>query len=137
MPHISRKKLSEEDFRKIYKSFLHSFSKFRAEDSIDKFFWEFLTSTEKVMFSKRLAIILLLEKGASHYAIWNALQVSPSTVERLAKRLDRGGYADIVKLLKENESNLVKIIGALFEILTPSPYHVSRKKFLEAKRKGR
>ena len=137
MPHISKKKLNKEDFNKIYKSFLRSFGKFKDQGASDRFFWEFLTPTEKVMFSKRLAIILLLNRGVSHYAIWNALNVSPSTVERIAKRLDRGGYIEILKLLKEDGGKLLKVLEALFEILTPPPYHLSRAKFIEAKRRGR
>ncbi len=136
MPHVSKKKLSKEDSKKLYGSFLRSLGKLRGQPALDKFLWEFLSPTEKEMFSKRLAIIVLLDKGISHYAIWNALNVSPSTVERIAKKLDRGGFVEILNLLKEDNGKLLKILETLFEVLAPPPYHVSRKRFIEAKRRG-
>ncbi len=135
MPHVSKRELTKNEFRQIYKNFLELVVRSKDKELMDRFFWEFLTPTEKIMLSKRLAIVCLLEKGLSSYEIWNMLKVSSSTVDRIGKYWERGKYAHIVKILKNSDSKLWKAIEKVADILTPHPYHVSKKKFLEYKRK--
>ena len=135
MPHISQKPLSEEEFKRIYKEFIRSVSRFKDQKSFEQFFWEFLTPTEKVMLAKRLAVIVLLNKGLSSYEIWKFLNVSPSTIERLGVKLDRNGYKHIVKTLSDKKVKFIKFVEALVFILEPPPYHASKKKYLEYKRR--
>ncbi|MBI1974254.1 MAG: hypothetical protein HYS51_00105 [Candidatus Zambryskibacteria bacterium] len=136
MPHVSKRALSKKDFQNIYKSFTQAFNKFQGND-IERLFGEFLTHTERVMLSKRLAIILLLDKGISPYRIWKGLKVSSSTVGRLGKRLEKGDYISILKILhsKKKNSKLIKFLDVMVDLLTPPPYYLSREKFIEYKRK--
>ncbi|MDP2642035.1 MAG: Trp family transcriptional regulator [bacterium] len=129
MSHVSRKQLSNREFNEIYKSLIRSLHKLKG-DSLENFFWEFLTPTEKVMLAKRLLVIILLEQGVSQYKIWKMLNVSPSTIERYGKKLDRGGFEHMRKILGTKEDKLTKIIKAIWHVIEPPPYHVSRDKYI-------
>lgn len=134
MPHISKKDLSKRDFYQIYDQFVRSLDNLSGRKAKERFLWEFLTPTEKIMLSKRLAIIFLLEKGISPYDIWKKLDVSSSTVERIGKKLDRGGYREVTRSFKNKDS-----MDEWFEILSTAggimpPRFGSRKKWLASRK---
>jgi len=118
MPHISKKKLKQEIFEEIHKSFLKALSRSGRSNSIEFFSSQFFTKTERIMFAKRLAIIALLQKEFSYYKIENLLKVSPSTVARIDNNLQQGQYNSLIKILKirtKEESfwkNLEKVLRA-------------------------
>ena len=81
MPHVSNKKLSDADFKKIYDQFISIVDTAGASRKGDLFLKEFLTYTEKIMFAKRIAILFMLDEGVSKHHISQVLSVSPSTVD--------------------------------------------------------
>lgn len=133
MPHVSKKKLNDREFQKIYKNFIGVLHKSKDKRSMERFFWEFLTPTEKIMLSKRLAMIMLAEKGVSSYQMWKLLGVSSSTADRISDKIDRGGYPYIVSLFRKKDSQLTKVLGEVLDILTPPPYYVSKEEFIRRK----
>jgi len=74
------------------------------------------------MFAKRLAIILMLIAGASHYRICNILKVSSSTTLRLNQQLDDGDFDSIKKFVKnkKNTTYVKKHISFLAAITSPT-----------------
>jgi len=99
MPHISKKKLGREVFLRIHKQFVAVVAELRTPVSVESFLGELLTTTEKIMLAKRLAIIFMLNEGVSEYYIYRTLKVSPSTVARMHVAFDGGKYKKIVRVL--------------------------------------
>ena len=101
MPHISKRLLEKNKFLDIHKQLYKILSTLSRSGKANVIFDELMTKTEKIMFAKRLAIILMLDQNESIYAIEQVLKVSPSTVARMSVLYDNGAYS---KLLKEFRS---------------------------------
>src|SRR3989338_7244626 len=81
MPHISKRRIK----RKIYK---------KLNDNLVN---DLLTYTERIMVSKRIAIILMLNEGYSFRAIESALKVTLQTVLRFWKMKKKGRFGSLAK----------------------------------------
>ena len=104
MPHISKKFLQKDNFSKIQKQLYKVTNDLVRSGESKLFFDEILTKTEKIMLSKRLAMIIMLNEGESPYAIENMLKVSPSTVYRISLSYEKGKYSGVLKEVKEQSS---------------------------------
>lgn len=96
MPHVSRhtpvRKVSDRTFELLVACVTTKGSAVERR----AFFTALLTPTERIMFSKRFAIIYMLTKGHSFDTIQETLRVSPSTIARIWVAIQKGKYADIV-----------------------------------------
>ena len=122
MPHISKRRLKQETFRSMKKSFTNLMAAPRNPRLTQLLLNDVLTATERIMLAKRLAAIVMLCRGYSSYKIHMVLKLSPSTVARLEARLENGAFPYLEslfrgsrskKLLKEAENfwdSLFKII---------------------------
>ena len=102
-----------KELERLQQELVHSFERATHKDKMKGFFAEFFTRTEKVMLAKRLAIIAMLSRGVAWNAVANILNVSPSTVERMALAYSRGRYSNIEKFAlgkKDNQAILEAII---------------------------
>jgi uncharacterized protein YerC len=88
----------------------------------EKFLQEFMTPTEQIMLSKRLAIVAMLANGVSSYKIWNLLKVSPSTVARLQSRLESGAFTTMERYIKDKRHRhiLRKHLELLLFVISPA-----------------
>ena len=80
MPQISKHQLQPEMADIIYSEFSGFVSKISTADGMHEFLNDFFTPTEKVMFSKRFMIMVLLMRGHSALHVKNTLFVSNSAV---------------------------------------------------------
>lgn len=87
MPHVSKKRLPEETLQQIIDSFLFVLTDIKDKKSMAGFVDSFFSKTEKMMFSKRLAIIYLLNEGIEETKISQILGVTQSTVSLMKLRL--------------------------------------------------
>lgn len=113
MPHISKRFLQKEKYLEIHKQLYKIIKELSRTGGAKLIFDELFTKTEKLMLAKRLAIILLLDKDESIYAIENTLKVSPSTVARISLLCEEGKFKDLVKEIKKQTgfwSQMEKII---------------------------
>lgn len=85
MTNVSRKKLRPSVSKTIDAQFIQTIARFDKR-SAKKFLDDFFTAAERMMFAKRLAILLLLEEDFSPYRIAILLNVSTSTVRRVYAR---------------------------------------------------
>ena len=100
MPHISKRLLEKDDFININKQFYKIIGNLVRSGKTRLLFDGILTKTERIMLSKRLAIIILLDKGESIYAIEKLMKVSPSTVARMSVLYDIGTYSDLLNEIR-------------------------------------
>jgi len=85
------------------------------------------------MLSKRLAIIYMLAKGYTFDSIQETLRVSPATIAKTWKGIERGKYAEIMKRLGKKIENDPDI-STWFSMLLP-PTHMTRKQYSERMRR--
>ena len=120
MPHVSHIKLKKEQFEKIYKKLAFVFDSAGKNQKSKLILDEFLTSTEKIMLAKRLAIIFMLNEKISIHHISEALFVSSSTVNRISLKYDIGKFAHMSEIAKNNKADVWEILKTLILIgLTP------------------
>ena len=113
MTHISKQKLKEEDFKKIYDQLISMFDTAGDSRRSDRLLKEFLTSAEKVMLAKRFAILCMLEQGVSQHFIGQVLKVSPSTVNRIFLQYQNNKFRYIESILKKNRRNIWDTLGTI------------------------
>ncbi|OGG19383.1 hypothetical protein A2721_02545 [Candidatus Gottesmanbacteria bacterium RIFCSPHIGHO2_01_FULL_47_48] len=87
-------------------------TKLDSKDFVAEFLNDILTSTERVMMTKRLAMAVLLLRGWDQEAISSYLKVSTSTVRGVKKVLKHGGdgYRKIVaRIERDKEWEKIKL----------------------------
>jgi uncharacterized protein YerC len=103
---ISKYPISTQVYERILDVFLKVLVKIESKDEANQFIKDFLTPTEQVMLSKRLAIAFLLEKDYDYRTISRILRVSLTTVARvnLMRKYGGQGYERMIrKLLREEK----------------------------------
>ncbi len=104
MAQISKIQPGVELSKEIYSQLLFLFSSLTLQTELSNFLSEFFTKTEKVMFAKRLAIAVLLERGYSYREVRMILKVSFPTIRSVEFWLQHGtGYKSAVKKIVERE----------------------------------
>lgn len=83
MPHVSKYKLPLKEEKELIESLNLVLSSISKRDEMLKFLASLLTDTEKLMFAKRLATIVLIKEGVPDFDIANSLHVTRMTVSRL------------------------------------------------------
>lgn len=91
MPQISRFPLKPKIAKEITNSLWWVVANLRTEDEVSKFLGDLLTTTEKTMLAKRLAVALMLEKGFTYWQIRDTLKVSTATILAMRNWLEKGG----------------------------------------------
>lgn len=129
MPHISKKQLSEKTERALKNKLVDMLRIIGKDRKVTYSLNELLTFTEGVMLAKRLGMIYLVHKGNSTLDICDTLNVSPSTVARIEKIQDRGGYQNIEKVFHKLEPSLIEVIEILLSSV-PSKVGKDRWNFL-------
>ncbi len=110
MPHVSDKKLDEKYYNKLYLELIKilDFVGYSGENS--RLLEEFFTETERIMFTKRLAVICLLQEGVSKPYISDLLLVSPSTVDRISLQYEIGNYSYLASVIKKHNKTIWELL---------------------------
>lgn len=105
MPHVSRRKLKKETEKELIDSLQVVLTKISTKDSMDVFLTALLSSTEKLMLAKRLAIVVFLKENLSDSQIADLLYVTRETVNRIEMQvsIQGQGYAIALKKLEEEK----------------------------------
>lgn len=105
MPHVSRKSLPKKTEIELINSLKIVVKRTTKNDEIEKLISSLLTRTEKLMISKRLAIVVLLKEGVPEQDIADGLNVTRETVERLnlISQVRGEGYEVAIKKLKDEK----------------------------------
>lgn len=104
MPHVSQRRLKQETFQSMRKSFTNLMAVPRNPRLTQLLLNDVLTATERVMIAKRLAAIVMLCRGYSAYKIHMVLKLSPSTVARLEAQLENGAFPYLESLFRGSRS---------------------------------
>jgi TrpR-related protein YerC/YecD len=91
MAQVSRNPIHKDVHYQIRDDFVWILSALRSIDEAKSFYYDFFTKTERMMFAKRLAVAMMLEKELTYQDIRSLLHVSTSTISRVSGWLDRSG----------------------------------------------
>lgn len=109
MSHVSKKLLEQKKFFDIHKELFKAIAELSRSGRTSVALGELFTKTEKLMLAKRLAIICMLDRKESIYAIERALKVSPSTVARISLGCEKGAYSHLISEIRGQNSFWVQL----------------------------
>ena len=135
MPHISRHKLNPELSHKIFRKLIVTFEKADKNHGISAIINELFTDTEKVMFAKRVAIVLMLSNNTPQHRIVDILKVSPTTVAKISLHIEIGRYNMILKTSREEKMDMEKIVWNILTVGGIMPPKVGRSYWRKYSRK--
>ncbi len=127
MPHVSKNKLDEQTFERIFKKLISVLEKAHGKNKFISVVEELLTETEKIMLAKRLAIVLMLFGDTPQHRISEVLFVSPSTIARISLAIELGKYNVIKSISTKERVDLEKIIWLLLTAGGIMPPRAGRK----------
>lgn len=136
MAQVSKRFLHKKVEERILDLFWTSLSSLSTKQKVALFLDDLLTSTEKLMLSKRLAIAFMLMKGHGYPAINDRLKVSDPTIWNVKTNLSlRGkGYKMAIEQImsKEKWEKFWQDLDNFFQEILPPRYGTNWK---EARRK--
>lgn len=103
MTQVSKKYLRREIEEKVYLTFWQTIVDTKNVDEASGFFSEFFTKNEKVNFAKRLTIAILLHKGYEWRMIADMIKVSPTTIGKMAAKLESDEFQKMLAKMDEKE----------------------------------
>ncbi len=115
MTHVSKKQLEAKHLESLFIQLSKIIAKLD-ERSSEEFFNEFFGPEEKIMFAKRLAVIVMCIEGNSTYRIAQLLMMSPSTTERIKHKFIKGDYKNIERIIT-NKRRDYKELWEVLEII--------------------
>lgn len=133
MPHVSRHTPVRKVSDKIFERLTEGVTTKGTPGKRRAFFNDMLTPTERIMLSKRFAIIYLLTRGYSFSAIQETLRVSPSTIARIWEAVQKGKYAEVVRRVRPIDGEATDIIRWFADLLPP--ISTSKKEYAERMRR--
>src|SRR3989338_463665 len=104
MTQISKRQLRKEIEQSVYDIFWDTIVRIAKKEEAEAFFSEFLTRTEKVNFTKRLAVAILLYKNYDWRTIGDILKVSIGTISRIDSKINSLGFKTIFAKLEKERS---------------------------------
>ena len=97
--------MKKEIFDTISARFIQYITRFKKPKTTEEFLNQLLSDKEKILLTKRFAIILLLDRGYTFHTIINSLKVSNSTIATLQKKRKRGDFKSFTNFVLENKGN--------------------------------
>ena len=114
MSQVSKYQIQKDVYDEIFDTFLQTIASLNTKREVLEFFNEFLTSTEKIMFSKRLAAGLLIAEGYDYRDIVSLLKISTGTISTFSSFYKYGeGYKKVIDKIKVGKevSEFLRNIG--------------------------
>lgn len=106
MVNVSKKKLKKSVSDKINSRLVNIIANLETNTSTEGFLNNLLTESEKIVLAKRLSIIFMLYEKISMYRIHVVLNVSKSTVIKVANDIDFGKYENILEIVKKRKNRV-------------------------------
>lgn len=120
MTQVSKYYLRKNVLNHIFDMFLSLIVKIKTKKSAHRFYEEFFSPTERVMFAKRLAIGILIAKKYEYREISTSLKVSTATINRFSVLYKQGTsykkFVDTILLSQELQMFLLELGEGLANI---------------------
>ena len=121
MPHVSKRKLDEEQVDDLFLQIVYVLERASNRGKLKWVLKQLLTPTEKVMFAKRLAVISMLSQNVPIFDIAENLSMSPSTIDIMSLKFESGRYSDVVKngLRNRDITDIIRMIETIGGMMPP------------------
>ena len=106
MVNISKKKLKKDILDQINNRLINTIAQLETNLSTKNFINDLLSEFEKIVLAKRLSVIFMLQENISWYRISRLLNLSPTTVRKIAREIDLAGYENIIKIAKQKKNKV-------------------------------
>ena len=117
MTNVSRHKLNKEFEKELFSQFIGLFSASNKKHNAE-LFTSLFTESERIMFIKRLAIIVLLQKKVSAYKIAQKLRVSDATVRSIQEQIATRKFSPIILCIKKKSFDATSFWDTVEKILS-------------------
>lgn len=107
MTNVSKRKLQQVVLNAVTEHLFAYIAKSHTKRKAQVLVEELFTDAERLMFAKRLAIVIMLEQGVRFVDIQATLKVSPTTVTRVWKDKKRGGYRSVIAHCRHSDFSAV------------------------------
>ncbi|OGM19094.1 hypothetical protein A2686_00850 [Candidatus Woesebacteria bacterium RIFCSPHIGHO2_01_FULL_38_10] len=139
MTKISRIPLRPDVWERIFDIFIGTLADLKDKKKLEAFINDFFSPTEKIMYAKRLALVVLLAKGHDYQSIRQILKISPPTIAKMSLKVKyegKGLFPVIEDILRKQAAQIIwKEIEGLLDIPTKgslkSPERFKRNIFRE------
>ena len=116
MVYVSKRPLKPKTLSRISELLIAHIANIKTKQSSERFINEMLTDTEKKMFAKRLAIMMMLHKKQSYSTIMNILKVSRTTIAKIKNDLEDGEFDFIISQLQNSSKKSTGALSTNFSI---------------------
>jgi hypothetical protein len=116
MTNVSKRKLPEKEFVKLRSQFEKAISKLDAKTA-GPFVRELLGPEEYLMLAKRLCAVVMYVEGNSSYRVWQLLNMSPSTAEKIRLDYYNGRYKHVTAALMKHRKDYEEFWSVLEVVL--------------------
>jgi uncharacterized protein YerC len=124
MAKVSELPLREDVWERVFRLFVDTISGINNKKKLEDFINDFFSPTERIMFAKRLALMMLLAKNHNYQNIRNILKISPPTIAKMSLKVKYGGkglHPVINDVFKKQISRILwKEIESIIDIPTKS-----------------
>lgn len=128
MTRISRLPVEDKVLEKLYVLMFVVVSSMDEEEEFNQIINELLSQTEKIMVSKRIAIIYLLMKKIDYTNISNVLKVSSTTIAKFHSMINnKGAIANCLKVIVNSEKVKDFFEKLFLDLRGPGTYGVNWK----------
>ena len=117
MVRLNKTSLDNQQLEKLFKQFSTTLNK-ASKSEVDQLMSVLLGHEEKIMISKRLGAILLLQQELRPYTVSQILKMSPTTVGKIQTDLLAGNYESTLKVIKKDHKSYQAILHTIDTILT-------------------
>src|SRR3989344_708001 len=120
MTQASKRIMAKRLEDKVGETFWEVVAKLNKKRETEIFFSELFSRVEKINFVKRLSIVVLLYKGFEWRQICDLLKVSPSTIGKMALKMQSNCFSLLFAKIEQEEDwrNFWKELGKLYLIVT-------------------
>jgi uncharacterized protein YerC len=100
---VSKQKLNKNIEKQIYTIFYQLMVDLKTIDETEKLMKDLLSTTEREVIAKRVAIAIFLDKGRSYENIKNTLKVSSATIASVQENMGNPGMQLALQKIKAEE----------------------------------
>lgn len=106
MAQVSKYPLDDLVEKRIFEIFLQTFADLKSKEHVEKFLYDLLSPTERIMLAKRLGIAVMLTKKESYETIKKTLRVSDATIMNISNWLktEGEGYKMVIEKILQTQA---------------------------------
>lgn len=126
MTRISRYKLKDYVYEKMFHLLFEVVARSRDRKGFDQLIRELLSPTERIMIAKRVVLVYLLLQEIDYRIICRVLKVSSSTISKFKLLTDnKSGMINILKKTMQNEKIKLFVFELMSDLFPPGMYGIN------------